>query len=115
MQFYLWSSSAQFTLFSPLAETIIAITSVDATAFYEKDEPVGKINYKDSFDVPPGSSQTPRLPVDLVVGGIGYDALRKALGQSLQMDAIARVGVRIENYADVVYYHGKGIAAKVRI
>ncbi|KAJ5172436.1 hypothetical protein N7492_005029 [Penicillium capsulatum] len=113
--FYLWSSTAEFTLFSPLAETTIAITSIDATAFYEKDEPVGRINYKESFNVPPGLSQTPRLPVDPVVGGIGYDALRKALGQSLQMDAVARVGVCIEKYTDEVFYHGKGIAAKVRI
>jgi hypothetical protein len=47
--------------------------------------------------------------------GVGYDALRKALGQSLEMDAIANVGVLIGNYMDVILYHGKGIAAKVRI
>ena len=48
------------------------------------------------------------------MGGVGYDALRKALGQSLEMDAIANVGIRIQNYVDVILYHGKGIAAKVR-
>jgi hypothetical protein len=31
------------------------------------------------------------------------------------MDAIAKVGVQIQNYVDVVFYRGKGIAAKVRI
>lgn len=46
---------------------------------------------------------------------MGYDALRKALGQSLEMDAVAKVGVQIRNYVDVVLYRGKGIAAKVRI
>lgn len=55
------------------------------------------------------------MPVDLDMGGVGYDALRKALGQSLEMDAVAKVGVLIGNYMNVILYHGKGIAAKVRI
>ncbi|KAJ6012712.1 hypothetical protein N7522_003067 [Penicillium canescens] len=113
--FYLWSSTAEFTLFSPLTETDVLITSIDATAFYEKNDPIGRIQNHDPFKVPPGLSQTPRLPVDLNIGGVGYDALRKALGQSLEMDAVAKVGVQIRNYVDVVLYRGKGIAAKVRI
>jgi hypothetical protein len=63
----------------------------------------------------PGISKSPRLPVDLDMGGVGYDALRKALGQSLDVDAVAKVGVQIGNYGDVVFYHGKGIGTKVRI
>lgn len=59
-------------------------------------------------------SQTPRLPVDLVLGGVGYDALRRALGQSLQMDAVAQVGLRIGNYVDIVTFNGTGIGTKVR-
>ncbi|CAG7930879.1 unnamed protein product [Penicillium olsonii] len=112
--FYLWSSAAQFTLASPLTETDVVITSIDATAYYEQKEPIGRINSHDPFKVPPGISQSPRLPVDLNMGGVGYDALRKALGQSLEMDAIANVGIQIQNYVDVILYHGKGIAAKVR-
>lgn len=65
--------------------------------------------------MPPGISRSPRLPVDLDMGGVGYDALRKALGQSLEMDAVAKVGVLIGNYTDVILYRSKGIAAKVRI
>lgn len=53
--------------------------------------------------------------MDLVLGGVGYDALRRALGQSLQMNAVARVGVRIEKYVDVVFYNGTGIGTKVRL
>ncbi|KAJ5502218.1 hypothetical protein N7463_005092, partial [Penicillium fimorum] len=113
--FYLWSSTAQFTLSSPLRENNILITSIDATAFYEKNEPIGRINNHEPFEVPPGISKSPRLPVDPDMGGVGYDALRKALGQSLEMDAAAKVGVLIGNYMDVILYHGKGIAAKVRI
>jgi hypothetical protein len=48
------------------------------------------------------------------MGGVGYEALRKALGQSLEMDAVANVGIQMKNYVDVVLYHGKGIAAKVK-
>ena len=88
---------------------------MDATAFYEGNDPVGQINYNQPFDVPSGHSTTPRLPVDLDLGGVGYDALRKALGQSMKLDAVARVGVKVAKYRDVVYYRGKGIAAKVRI
>ncbi|KAJ5446936.1 hypothetical protein N7445_001757 [Penicillium cf. griseofulvum] len=113
--FYLWSSTAEFILSSPLTENNILITSIDATAFYEKNEPIGRINNHNPFEVPPGISKSPRLPVNLDMGGVGYDALRKALGQSLEMDAIAKVGVLIGNYKDVILYHGKGIAAKVRI
>ncbi|KAJ5747773.1 uncharacterized protein N7511_009469 [Penicillium nucicola] len=113
--FYLWSSTADFTLFSPLTETNILITSIDATAFYEQKDPIGRIQNQNPFKVPPGLSLTPRLPVDLDIGGVGYDALRKALGQSLEMDAVAKVGVQIGEYEDVVLYRGKGIAAKVRI
>ncbi|KAJ5673865.1 hypothetical protein N7462_009304 [Penicillium macrosclerotiorum] len=95
--------------------TSITVTSIDATAFYEKGEPVGRINYKFAFDVPPGISHTPRIPVDLILGGVGYDELRRALGQSLKLDTIATVGVRIRNYVDVVFYQGKGIGAKIRV
>lgn len=90
------------------------ITSIDATAYYEETEPIGLINNRDPFKVSPGLSQSPRLPVSLNIGGVGYEALRKALGQSLAVDAIAKVGIQIGNYVDVILYHGKGIAAKVR-
>ncbi|KAJ5570946.1 hypothetical protein N7535_004606 [Penicillium sp. DV-2018c] len=113
--FHLWSSTAEFTLFSPLTDDSILITSIDATAFYEEKEPIGRINRRDPFQVPPGISKSPRLPVDLDMGGVGYDALRRALGQSLDVDAVAKVGMQIGNYADVVVYRGKGIGAKVRI
>ena len=87
---------------------------MNATAFYE-DEPIGYINYREPFDVPPGLSQTPRLPVELVLGGAAYDALRSALGQSLKLDTVAEVGVRIQNYVEAVIYRGYGIGVKVKL
>ncbi|PYI06637.1 hypothetical protein BO78DRAFT_343224 [Aspergillus sclerotiicarbonarius CBS 121057] len=112
---HLWSSTAEFTLSSPFPNTTIHITSVYAQAYYEGDEEVGTIDYRVPFAVPPGISVTPRLPVDLNLGGIGYDALKKALGGTLALDAVAQVGVQIQHYRDIVFYHGKGITARVKL
>lgn len=76
---------------------------------------VGTIDYEEPFEVPPGLSQTPRLPVNLNMGGIGYSALKRALGDSLEISAIANVGVLVENYKDSILYKGSGISANVRI
>lgn len=84
-------------------------------AYYNHIEPVGKIDYYVPFAVPPGFSETPRIPVDLDIGGVGYDVLKRALGGDLKMDAVAKVGVRIGEYSTVITYRGKGIGAKVRL
>lgn len=110
----MWSSTAVFTLLSPLPSTLF-ITSIDADAFYNHTEPVGRIKYDVPFAAPPGTSQTPRLPVELNLGGVGHDALKKALGGTLEMDAEAKVGVRLDEYSTDLFYVGKGIGAKVRI
>lgn len=112
---HLWSSTAEFTLYSPLPDTAIFVTSIDASAFYEKKEPIGTIDYNVPIKVPPGISRTPQLPVNLDLSGVGYDAVRRALGRSLKMDAEAKVGVRIRQYKDIITYHGTGISANVRI
>ncbi|PGH03785.1 hypothetical protein AJ79_07261 [Helicocarpus griseus UAMH5409] len=112
---HLWSSTAVFTLVSPLTSTTLLITSINAAAFYNHSEPVGKIKYDLPFAVPPGVSQTPRLPVDLDLTGAGYEAIRQALGGTLKMDAVADVGVQLGEYSNTVFYKGKGIGAKVRI
>ncbi|KAE8150086.1 hypothetical protein BDV25DRAFT_155026 [Aspergillus avenaceus] len=112
---HLWSSTAEFTLSSPFPNTTIDITSIEARAFYQEHENVGSISYYSSFSVPPGLSRTPRLPVELNLNGIGYDALKKALGGSLKLDAVARVGVQIHQYSDTIAYQGHGITSHVKI
>lgn len=91
------------------------MTSVDAVAFYNHTESLAKILYKLPFAVPPGESETPRLPVDLNVNDAGLEVLKRALGGTLRMDALAKIGVRIGKYSTVISYKGKGIGAKVRI
>ena len=112
---YLISSTATFILLSPLAHTTIYITSIAATAFYNHTEPVGTIDHSYQFAVPPGASTTPRLPVDWTLGGAGYDAVRDALGGSLQLDASADVGVRIDKWAEKLWFVGGGIGASIRL
>ena len=51
----------------------------------------------------------------MILGGGAYDALRRALGDSMAMDIMAKVGVRIGDYEESVVYRGKGIEANVRL
>ncbi|KAF2809599.1 uncharacterized protein BDZ99DRAFT_388718 [Mytilinidion resinicola] len=111
---HLISSTAIFTLASPLSTTTLYITHLNATSFYEGD-PAGKILYDLPFAVPPGLSESPRLPVDWSIGGVGYDAIRKALGGQLKLSAFAEVGVRVGLWNQRIWYQGKGIGANVRL
>jgi len=111
---HLFTSTAEFTLMSPLVDTTIYITHINATAFYKNDT-VGNIIQDGSIAVPPGISLTPRLPVDWSLGSVGYDAVRKALGGKLRLKAKADVGIAIGEYEDMIRYEGKGIGAKVRL
>ncbi|KAL1612394.1 hypothetical protein SLS60_000620 [Paraconiothyrium brasiliense] len=111
---HLLTSTALFTLASPFASTTMYITTLNATAFYE-GHPSGKILYELPFAVPPGLSETPRLPVDWSIGSVGYDAIRKALGGTLKLSAFAEVGIRIGAWREQVWYRGGSIGASVRL
>ncbi|KAL8905898.1 MAG: hypothetical protein Q9171_006497 [Xanthocarpia ochracea] len=112
--FHLIGSTAVLTLLSPLPHTTLWITSVSATASYN-NTPLGVIEYDVPFDVPPGASDTPRLPVDWSLGSIGHDAVKKALGGTLKVEAEAKVGVRIGKWKEKIWFVGKGIGARVEI
>ncbi|KAL4809029.1 hypothetical protein BDV18DRAFT_133774 [Aspergillus unguis] len=109
------SSTAEFSLFSPLNHTTLQVTSIEAQAFYDTDKAVGAINYYDTFPITPGLSHSPRLPVDLDLSGIGYDAVKRAVGGTLDLDTLATVCLGIENYNQTIDYRGKGIKAKVKL
>jgi hypothetical protein len=99
---------------SPLAKTSLYITSINATAFYNHTEPVGHIVYDIPFVVPPGGSETPRLPVDYNVGDAA-DKWKEALGGELKLDTKAKVGIKIGRYGVRIGFVGKGIGAKIRL
>ncbi|KAI8237038.1 hypothetical protein K4K54_001368 [Colletotrichum sp. SAR 10_86] len=113
--FHVLSSTATFTLVSPLTYNTIYVDWVNATAYYNHTEKVGHISYDLPFAAPPGTSETPRLPVDWSMGSVGYDAVRKAIGGALKLDASANVSVRIGNWRETVWYEGQGIGASIRL
>lgn len=111
---HVFSSTAVFTLASPLSHNTLYITYLNATAFYKGDA-VGQITYDLPFAVPPGLTETPRLPVDWSLGSVGYEAIRKAIGGELHLSAVADVGVRLGNFEELLWFKGQGIGAKVRL
>ncbi|OAA43818.1 hypothetical protein NOR_04393 [Metarhizium rileyi] len=113
--FHILSSTATFTLASPLHHDTVHIEYINATAFYNHTELVGQIIHEEPFDVPPGLSQTPRLPVEWSADHVGFDKLKKALGGSLKLDAVADVTVRLGYWIEKVHYVGKAIGAKVSL
>jgi hypothetical protein len=111
---HLFTSTAVFALASPLLHNTLYITRLNATAFYKGDV-VGRIVHEDQFAVPPGLSETPRLPVEWKLGSVGYEAIKKALGGELKLSAKADVGVRLGNWSEGIWFKGGGIGAKVRL
>ena len=111
---HILSSTALFTLASPFSSTTMWLTRLNASAFSD-GHPAGKILYEVPFAVPPGLSETPRLPVDWSFGSVGYDAIRKALGGTLRLSAVADVGIRIGAWREDVWYQGGSIGAQVRL
>lgn len=116
---HLITSTATFTLLSPLRHSTVFIERINATAVYKGDE-VGTIEYDLPFAVPPVNSDgkgapTPRLPVDWSLGSVGYDAVKNALGGTLRMEAVADVSVRIGKFRETVWFKGKGIGAGIRL
>ncbi|KAM7218785.1 hypothetical protein V8F06_005799 [Rhypophila decipiens] len=113
--FHVFSSTATFTLVSPLRHNTLYIERINATALYNHTEPMGRIEYNLPFAAPPGESQTPKLPVQWSLDSVGYGKLKEALGGRMKLDARAVVGVRVGQWTETVWYVGKGIGASVRV
>lgn len=113
--FHIFSSSATFTIFSPLEKTNIFVDKVNATAFYNHTEPVGSIFYDLPLKIPPGLSESPKLPVDWDPESVGYDRIRDALGGELKLSAKAEVEVRLGKWKEKLWFEGEGIGATVRL
>jgi len=92
----------------------IYMTYMNATAFY-KNHTVDKILYYDDIPIPPGMSESPRLPVEWSLNSIGYEAVRKALGGTLKLGTRADVSVRIGEFEEDIWVQFNGIGAKVRV
>jgi hypothetical protein len=113
--FHIFSSTATFALLSPLKYSTLYIESVNATAFYNYTDQIGKILYHLPFQVPPGVSITPKLPVYWSIGSVGYGKLREAIGGELKLEAEGEMGVRLGNWRENVWYTGRSIGAHIRL
>ncbi|KAK3321074.1 hypothetical protein B0T19DRAFT_431440 [Cercophora scortea] len=113
--FHIFSSTATFTLVSPLRHNTLYIDHVNATALYNHTEPVGRIEHDLPFAAPPGLSTTPKLPVQWSLDSVGYERMREALGGQLKLDTRATVGVRVGRWTETLWFVGRGIGASVRI
>lgn len=116
---HLLTSTATFTLLSPLHTEILWIDRLNATAFYD-GEPAGEILYEEPMGVLPVEETeggegwvTPRLPVRWRVGSVGYGAIRKALGGRLRLGAYAEVRVRVGEWREGIWFRGGGLGVRV--
>jgi len=76
---------------------------------------VGRILWEYPFEVRPGVSESPRLPVEWSLGSVGYEAVREAVGGRLRLDARADVGVGVGEWGERVWFEGRGVGAGVRL
>jgi hypothetical protein len=113
--FHIFSSTATFTLASPLHHDTVYIEYINATAFYNHTEPIGQIVTDQAFPAPPGLTVTPKLPVEWSPSHIGYGKLKEALGGKLKLDAEADVKIRLGRWVEEIHYIGHGIGAKVSL
>lgn len=125
---YLLSSTLILELKNPL-DTEITVLYVNGTASY-KDERLGRILVdfehdiaspkpivipaNDHHDENSGYVKTPRLPVTFDITSVGYEALKKALGGSLEVDVICHIKARVGNMAMWVDFVKDGVQAEVR-
>lgn len=111
---HLLSSHLTLTLLSPLHVPLL-ITSLNASAYLHNTSILlGQIFYDSPFSIPPGVSQSPRLPVQWSLDDVGYDTVKKALGGKLRVRAEAEVGVGVGEWREVVMYEGRGVGVTVR-
>lgn len=113
--FHVISSTASFTLLSPFRHSTILIRDLNASAFYNHTLPIGQIITDTPFQIPPGTSKSPRLPVDWRLDSVGYRAVTDAIGGRLKLDAKAQVGIQIGRWKEQVWYEGQGLGASIRL
>ncbi|RPA90079.1 hypothetical protein L873DRAFT_1831812 [Choiromyces venosus 120613-1] len=104
---HLISSSADFLLNNPLRKDKVTIEAINGTAKYKGSE-LGKIVSSKPFAIKPaveGRTTTPRLPVRWKLRGVGYEAMKRALGGTLAVHAEALCLVRVGKLQMEVFYN----------
>ncbi|KAK3846742.1 MAG: hypothetical protein J3R72DRAFT_226287 [Linnemannia gamsii] len=125
---YLLSSTIVMELKNPL-DTMITVLYINGTASY-KEEPLGHINVDFEHDIASpkpilipandhqnetsGYVKTPRLPVMFDLSSVGYEALKKALGGTLEVDVSCHIKAKVGSMLMWVDFSKEGIQADVR-
>ncbi|KAF9127261.1 hypothetical protein BGW39_005983 [Mortierella sp. 14UC] len=125
---YLLSSTIVMELKNPL-DTVITVLYINGTASY-KEEPLGHVNVDFEHDIASpkpilipandhqnetsGYVKTPRLPVMFDLSSVGYEALKKALGGSLEVDVSCHIKAKVGSMLMWVDFSKEGIQANVR-
>ncbi|KAK6339094.1 hypothetical protein TWF696_009881 [Orbilia brochopaga] len=108
------SSTGTFVLRNPLAKDTIFLSNLTGVAFHNGTI-LGTLNYTYQFAIPPGISETPKLPVEWSLDGVGYDIVRKAIWGVLDIDAKAQCNIKLGNWEEKLSFEGSGIGAHVKL
>jgi len=104
---HLISSTADFLVNNPLRKDEVTVEAINGTAKYRCNE-LGEIESSKPFAIKPaveGRTITPRIPVRWKIGGVGYEAMRKALGGRLAVHAEALCLVRVGKLQMEIFYN----------
>lgn len=92
------------------------VDRINATASYHDSE-LGTILYERPIAVQPGdegNTKTPRIPIKYNIDSESYEALKRALGGVLKLNASAHCDVSIKRFhLRDIFYRGQGIGAQV--
>ncbi|KAI5778198.1 hypothetical protein EDC01DRAFT_622872 [Geopyxis carbonaria] len=115
---HILSSTADFCLQNPFPHDSVRILKLDGTAKYNGTV-LGSISYNIPFPIHPGrlgGTITPRFPVKWKLGSIGYEAMKRALGGSLEVHGEANCQMTIDDYfIDVFYNASDPVVAQIRL
>jgi len=111
---HLLSSTGTFILDNPISNIPIYILSINGTASHEGTL-LGTIDYHLPMNIPPGVSESSKVPVSWTLRGVGYDILRRAVGGVLKVDAVAVCEVQVGKWTERIRFEGGGIGAFVRL
>ncbi|KAF9291379.1 hypothetical protein BGZ68_004240 [Mortierella alpina] len=125
---YIFSSKLELELQNPL-DTVITVLYLNGTASF-KGEKLGHvlIDFEHDFTSPKpivipannhreedsGYVKTPKLPVVFDLSSVGYEALMKALGGSLEVDVVCHIKAKVGSMLMWVDFMKDGVQAEVR-
>ncbi|KAF3214304.1 hypothetical protein TWF191_009818 [Orbilia oligospora] len=107
-------STGSFELRNPFQSDTIYISNIVGIATHNGTT-LGMLDYEYQIAIPAGLWETPKLPVQWTLKGVGYDILMKAAGGVLKIDAKAECNVRIGRWEARLKFHGSGIGAHVHL